>query len=243
MATGKTVQERARDERELLARELVERQPLAEEAAGREVRRGGFVHLARVEAAGAGVPRDEQIGDDHVEALVGGGQVAPPVVDDDADVAALEHAAVPGAEVRARCGGHLGHQLDNRGLVEPERRAGAGADAGGQADEQRPVRIGMQQQRHQPEAALVGCGRAAAEHVEVVEAELQVVRRLDHADDAARALGDGAQGFAAAQVHQRRAQRIGQGDEQQRRIRERAPAAAARGDDIGEDDVGQGDAE
>src|SRR5205823_7944820 len=73
---------RTGDHLELLARQLVERKPLTEDPSRREATGRGLVHLSRVEAARGGVPGDEEIGNDDVEARSGGRQVASAIVDD-----------------------------------------------------------------------------------------------------------------------------------------------------------------
>ena len=185
------------------------------------------------------MPGNEQVGDDHVEALVGGGQEAPTVADDQTHVAPLEQPAVPGAEMRPRRVGDFRHQLDHRGLVEVQRRPAAGADAGRQPDEQRAMRVRMQQQRHQPEAPFVADRGAPAQHVEVVEAQLQIVRHFDHGDRAAGAFGRAAQRLTRPQIDERCAERVCDHHKQHRRVAERPPAPQVRGSDVGEDDVGQ----
>src|SRR6266850_1244608 len=54
-------EERAHNRVELFARELVERQPLAEHPARRQAPRHGLVHLTGVEVPGAGMPRDKEV--------------------------------------------------------------------------------------------------------------------------------------------------------------------------------------
>ena len=233
-------EERARDDVELLARQLVERQPLAEEPAGREAARDGLVHLARVEAAGAGVPGDEEVGDDDVEASVARRQIAAAVVDHEVHVGPRR----AGRRSRRRSA----RAPPSRPRARARRPSCPSTPSAGPALAVMPVarptksdapRVGMEQQRQEAETALVGRRRAAAEHVVVVEPQLQIVADVDDADDAGRPLVQGAQASRAGpEVDERRAQRIGDdgGRARSRATSGRTRHAAGR-DHVGGDDV------
>ena len=234
---GEHDEEGARDRIELLVRQLVERQPLAEDAAGREPARDGLEHLARVEAARPRVPGDEEVRDDDVVPVGARGEPAAPVTDHELYVGAPEERRVPGAEVGARRRCDLGDDLDHRRPLHAERRARARGDAGRHADERDSLRRRMQQEREETLPTLVGRGGAAAEHVVVVEAQLEVVAGVDHRHDARRALGERAEGLAGCEVCEGGPHRVEGHQSQQRGVAERAEPRTRRRDQVGEDDV------
>jgi hypothetical protein len=235
-------QERPRDRVELFPRQLVERQPLAEEARRGETSPHRAEHLARVEAARSGVPRDKEIGDDDVVAIGARGEPAASIVDDEVDVRAAKQRRVPGAEVGVRGGGDLGNELDDRRALDAERGRRARADARRHAHEHDPVRRRVEEKRNESLPALVRRRGTAAEHVVVVEAELQVVPGVDDRDDPARALGGRAQRLARGEMGERRAHRIEEHGEEKRGVPDGAKAGGR--DDVGEDDVrGRGEQE
>src|SRR4029450_2085405 len=69
-------EKRAYDRVKLFARELIERQPLAEHPARRQAPCHGLVHLPGVEVPGAGMPRDKEVRHDDIKAVAVGSEVA-----------------------------------------------------------------------------------------------------------------------------------------------------------------------
>src|SRR5262249_16310604 len=81
---------RAYDRVELFARELVERQPLAEHPAWCQALCHDLVHLTGVEVPGAGMPGDKEVSHDDIKAVAVGSEVAATVVKHEAHVRAFE---------------------------------------------------------------------------------------------------------------------------------------------------------
>ena len=79
-----------RDDVEVLACQLIERQPLAEDSIWREAVRRGFIHFSRVQVSRAWVPGDEQVGYDHIETVMVGSEIATTVVEHKSDIGALQ---------------------------------------------------------------------------------------------------------------------------------------------------------
>ena len=71
---------RTNDDVELLACQLIERQPLAEETVCSETASRGFIHLPRVQVSCSRIPGNEQVGHDDIEVLTAGRQIATTVV-------------------------------------------------------------------------------------------------------------------------------------------------------------------
>src|SRR5262245_49711484 len=92
---GEDAQERAHDNVKLCARELVERQPLAEHPARCQALCHRVVHLAGIEVSCAGMPGDEEIGHDDIKTVATGGQVAAAIVEHEAHVRACKQLPVP----------------------------------------------------------------------------------------------------------------------------------------------------
>ena len=148
-------------------------------------------------------------------------EIPPSVVDHEANAAGIEHVPVPGSEVG---GGHrrdLRHHLDQGRVGDAERRCGAGADPRRHADERHAARRRVKEQRDQSLAALAPLRGAATEDVVVVEAELEVVAGVDDRDDPRCAFESGTKRLAGGEVHQRRTQRIEDGDGQERDVSQR----------------------
>ena len=80
----------AHDNVELLASQLIKRQPLAEESIWREAAGCAFIHLARVQVSSPGVPGDEQVGYDHIETVIVGREIATTVVNHKVDIRSLQ---------------------------------------------------------------------------------------------------------------------------------------------------------
>ncbi len=98
----------------------------------------------------------------------------------------------------------------------------------------------MEKQRDQALAPLAMLRCAAAEDVVVVEAELEVVARVDDGDDSRRALQSRAQRLARSEVRERRAQRIERGDGEQREVAKRTGRDPGTGRCVGQSHVGDG---
>src|SRR3974377_1300131 len=79
---------------EILRRELGDREPLSDDAAGTEVLRSELEVLRRVEIASPPEPGVNRIRRDDIEPLTGGHQEVSPVVEDDAELRTLEAAVV-----------------------------------------------------------------------------------------------------------------------------------------------------
>src|SRR5207249_6701194 len=92
---GENAEERAHDNVELYTRELVERQPLAEHPARRQVPRYGVIHLARIEVPRAGMPRNKQVGHDDIKTVAAGGEVAAAIVEHEVHVRPCQQLPVP----------------------------------------------------------------------------------------------------------------------------------------------------
>ena len=93
----------------------------------------------------------------------------------------------------------------------------------------------------EPLAPLVSLRGAAAEHVVVVEPELEIVAGVDDGDDSRRALRARAQRLARSEVRERRAQRIERDDREQReRSQSGRGAGRGTGDGVGQSHVGDG---
>ena len=94
---GKDREEGRGDQGELLLSELVDRQPLAEDAAGGEVRADRLEVLAAVHGADPRSPGNELIRDDHVVELWSGPQVVATVLHDEPRAGIPVHPAIGGA--------------------------------------------------------------------------------------------------------------------------------------------------
>ena len=183
------VEEGRSDHRHLLGRELIERQPLTEDAAGREVCARRLEVLARVERAGAGLPGHEQVRHDHVEVLGRRAQEVPCVVEHQLAARVAVGAAVLGGEVVARRGGDARHDLHQRELLDARvHERGSGAAARGGAEERDAPWRGMQQQREMPLSLLMHGVGAAAERIVVVELDPALAPAFEHGDQTRRAL-------------------------------------------------------
>src|SRR5262249_56143257 len=88
-------EERAHDNVKLFARELVERQPLAEHPARCQALCHSVVHLAGIEISCAGMPGDEEIGHDDIKTVATGGQVAAAIVEHEAHLRACKQLPGP----------------------------------------------------------------------------------------------------------------------------------------------------
>src|SRR5262249_28495495 len=163
-------EERAYDCVKFFARELIERQPLAEHPAWRQAPRHGVVHLARIEVPGVGMPWDKEVRYDNIKVVAAGGEIAAPVVEHKAHVGAFEQLSVPGRKIRLCHPGYLRHEFNDGSLLYAQRGSGTSRDTSGEPNERDTARVGMQQQRQQPLAALVSRCCAAAQYVVVIKA-------------------------------------------------------------------------
>ena len=186
------------------------------------------------------MPGDEEVGDDDVESRRGRGEEAPSVVDHEPHVGAVEEPRIPRSEVGPSHGRDLGHHLDDRRVRRVQGGRRARADSGRHADEGDTLRSRMQQQRHEALPPFVHVGGASPEHVVVVEAELEVLPRVDHRDNPRRALRNRAERFAWVQMRERRAQRIEEDDRQERGVGDGPGPAVESPHDFGEHHVGDG---
>ena len=81
---------RAHDDVEFFACQLIERQPLAEESIWRKPASRGFIHLARVQIPSPRIPRNEQVGNNDVETVSAGCEIAAAVVEHELYICALQ---------------------------------------------------------------------------------------------------------------------------------------------------------
>src|SRR5437899_9540848 len=119
-------EERAHDRVELGARELVERQPLAEHPTRRQAPRHAVVHFACIEVPGTGMPRDKEVRHDDIEAVAAGGEVAAAVIKHEAHVCSFEQLCVPGRKIRACCPCYLRHEFNNGRFLHTQGGSGTG---------------------------------------------------------------------------------------------------------------------
>jgi len=103
--------------------------------------------FARVERADAGPPRNEQVGHDHVESIVGVAKVVPGVVYDDAAAWILVYAAIGAPEVAGAGFGHFRHDLDQRDRVHVVGERRTGTDSRRRSDEGDLLRTAVEQKR------------------------------------------------------------------------------------------------
>src|SRR4029450_4412970 len=118
---------------ELGLAELIEREPLTEEAARREMIADRREVLARVERSGAGLPRYEEVRDDRIEALAREPQEVARVVEHDARARIAIDAAVRVPEPALGRRRDARHQLDQEERIDRMRERAARADAGRRA--------------------------------------------------------------------------------------------------------------
>ncbi len=170
------VEEGAHDDGELGLRELVERQPLAEEPVGGQSAPHGAEVLAGVEGRFSGPPRHEKIAHHDVEASRRSGQqVVASVVGHDLHPRVRHYAGVQLGEGVARRAHHVGDDLQGHDAGHGMGESGACRDSGSQPHERDAAGRGMQEQRKVPlPPLLLGC-RGAAQDVGVVDGDPSVV--------------------------------------------------------------------
>ena len=105
--------ERGQHLRRQLVIELVEMQPLAEDATVGEMGSHSTIKLRREQPGNAAHPRVRRLGEDEIESPAAGGEVGLRVVEDEVCTAVVEDASVRGIE-GARRRDHLRLDLDRR---------------------------------------------------------------------------------------------------------------------------------
>src|SRR5439155_23433048 len=78
------------DDVELLACQLIKRQPLAEKPIWREAAGRGFIHFSRIQVSSPRVPGDEKVGYNHIKTVMVGREIATPILDRQVDIRALQ---------------------------------------------------------------------------------------------------------------------------------------------------------
>jgi hypothetical protein len=224
---------------------LMQREPLAEDAAGRQARAHGRELLLRVQRAGTAARRVEQVGHDHVVARAGGLHEAPRIGRHGVHGPQRHRRGRRPGEQLGR-GDHLGQQFHRMHLQARLLRRGRGREAGAQAEEERlPGRRRVQQQRQLRQPPLDQAAGAAAFLRAVVDAQARHALGVGHHADRGHHAVAVAQHLAArghvdeAQV--RAPQRRGAGGHREQRVARAPPARGRLQQQVADHHQGQAD--
>ena len=165
-AVREHVLKRAEDDTKRRLIELMQRQPLAEQPVGREPLAHGGKMLACVEGACAITVRVEQISDDDVVGLLRGAHEAARVGGVEFEIRILGGGKILRLE-ELHCVHDFRHQFHRVGLELRIQRCRAERDARAHPEEQRALRIRMQQQR-QMRLPILHVRRRRAAHLKTV---------------------------------------------------------------------------
>ncbi len=189
---GKDVAEGRDDDAQVGPPELVERQPLAEESAGREHVPDGLDVIARVHRTLAGAVGEEQVADHDVVAQRSRADEMAAVDGQDpdpADAARGGRFLGEGFVARVEPAQHVDHLGDDLERVDSHVRTRGGrsrGSSGPEADEEGALRSRMEEQRDQALSPREVRALQAAQHVVVVEHQDAVAARLVEDGDGAR---------------------------------------------------------
>jgi hypothetical protein len=166
---GKNLEERLKDQLEILLTQLEHREPGAVETSRRETLTDGGEMFERIKSAFTVAPRDDQIANNDIELFARAAEEIAGILQDKAGSRLPTETLIGIGEMSASDLGDFGHEFQSSDVRGPMEEGATGGDASAVAQESDAPRVRVKKQRDVRLEAFVTRGERAAENIVVIE--------------------------------------------------------------------------